>query len=354
MAAHATEIAMRYNPMLQVTDRRNWFDCAFIRGTSTCDPSLVGTAGYHDGIAQDNEIGPSGNANFGVSAGRRPDANLQRAYNWEYTASVQHQLLPRTSINVGWYRRKFGNLEGQFNALVNPGTDFTPVQTTNPLSGAPMTIFNLNPAKLGQVDTVDRTSTVNSITYTGFETSFSARLPRGGTALGGWTLERTLNVTCDTSNPNSFVFCDQTGALYQELGDSGHVPFRHEFKLAGSYPTPWGTQASLSLLSFAGAPVQPVWSVPATVFPNGQRTQPVTVPLLPRGTQFLRRWNQLDVAGKKEFQVAGIKVLGQVDVFNVLNSNVVLTEIQTFGPTLYKPASILQGRLLRLSTSVQF
>ena len=60
------------------------------------------------------------------------------------------------------------------------------------------------------------------------------------------------------------------------------------------------------------------------------------------------------MAGKKEFRLANVTVLGQVDVFNVLNSNVVLGEIQTFGPTLYKPTSILQGRLLRLSASVRF
>ncbi|HEY7171434.1 MAG TPA: carboxypeptidase regulatory-like domain-containing protein [Vicinamibacterales bacterium] len=354
MAAHATEIAMRYNPMLQVSDRRNWFDCALLPGTSTCDPTLVGAAGYHDGFAQTNEIGPSGNANFGVSAGRRPDPDLQRAYNWEYTASVQHQLLPRLALNFAWYRRTFGDVEGQFNTLVNPATDFTPVATTNPLTGQPMTIFNLNPNKLGQVDNVDRTSDINSTSYNGFETSFSARLPRGGAALGGWTMERTLTVTCDASNPNSFIYCDPTGSLYQELGASGQVPYRHEFKLAGNYPMPWGTQASVSFLSFAGTAVQPVWAVPATVFPNGQRTQPVTVPLVPRATQFLPRWNQLDVAGKKEFRVRNLGVLGQVDVFNVLNSNVVLGEIQTFGPTLYKPTSILQGRLLRLSASIRF
>src|SRR4029079_19543379 len=116
----------------------------------------------------------------------------------------------------------------------------------------------------------------------------------------------------------------------QQLGASGEVPYRHEFKLAGNYPLPWGTQASVSVLSFAGIAVQPVWSVPASVFPNGQRTQPVTVPLVPRATQFLPRWNQLDVAGKKEFRLANVTVLGQVDVFNVLNSNVVLGEIQTF------------------------
>jgi len=237
---------------------------------------------------------------------------------------------------------------------LNPATDYTAVQTANPLTGAPMTIFNLNPAKLGQVDTVDRTSTVNSTLYTGYEASFFGRLPNGGTLMGGWTVERTQTVTCDASSPNSFIFCDQTGSLYQELGAVPHIPFRHEYKLAASYPMPYGTLASMSLLSYAGASIQPTWAVPASAFPNGQRTQPVTVPLVARGTQFLPRWNQLDVGLKKTIHVRGVEVLGQVDVFNVLNSNAVLGEITSFGSTLYRPTSILQGRLLRLSTSVRF
>ena len=31
-----TDIASRYNPMAQTTDRRNWFDCDLTPGTSTC------------------------------------------------------------------------------------------------------------------------------------------------------------------------------------------------------------------------------------------------------------------------------------------------------------------------------
>jgi carboxypeptidase family protein len=352
MAWRATDLATRYNPLLQVSDRRNWFDCNLMPGTSNCSTQALPTNG--DGIAQSNEIGPSSNANFGVSAGRRPDPNLQRAFNVEYTASVQHQLLPGVSVNGAWYRRRFANVEGQFNALVNPASDYTAFQTTNPLTGAAMTVFNLNPAKLGQVDTVDRTSSVNKTLYSAYELSFSARLPRGGTALGGWTMERTTRVTCDASSPNSFIFCDQTGALHQDLGAVPAPPFRHELKLAGSYPLPWDTQISVSLLSFPGAAIQPTWSPAASIFPNGQRTSPVTVPLVASGVLFLDRWNQFDIGGRRSFHVGGSELIGQVDVFNLFNTNVVLGEILTYGTTLYRPTSILQGRLLRLSATLKF
>ena len=35
----------------------------------------------------------------------RPDPDLARGYNWEYNASVQHELVPRLSVTAGYYRR---------------------------------------------------------------------------------------------------------------------------------------------------------------------------------------------------------------------------------------------------------
>ena len=66
-----------------------------------------------DDIAQDNEIGPSSNSNFGVSTGRTPDPNLSREYNVETAFGVQHQLLPRLSVFGGYFHRHFYNQEAQ-------------------------------------------------------------------------------------------------------------------------------------------------------------------------------------------------------------------------------------------------
>jgi hypothetical protein len=232
--------------------------------------------------------------------------------------------------------------------------DWVPFTTANPLTGEPMTLFNLDPAKLGLVDLVDRNSELNTRIYTGYEVSFRMRLPRGATAFGGWTLERTERVTCDTSNPNQLLFCDQTRQQYQELGAVAEIPFRHEFKLATSYPLPWGTQVSMSLLSYAGPQLGVNWTPAASVFPNGRRTQPVTVPLISPGTKYGDRWNQVDLGAKKIVRFGAMELQGQLDVFNVLNSSAVLTQLEVFGPSLDRPTSLLQGRLLRLSVGARF
>ena len=83
------QYASRYNPMTAANENRNWNDCAFLPGTSTCNPALVGAPGWHDDIAQDNEIGPSQNARFGLAAARSPSPD---AYTGN-TARLQHQLI---------------------------------------------------------------------------------------------------------------------------------------------------------------------------------------------------------------------------------------------------------------------
>jgi hypothetical protein len=43
-----------------------------------------------------------------------------------------------------------------------------------------------------------------------------------------------------------------------------------------------------------------------------------------------------------------------LEVFNLLNTSVVLNQNQTFGPTLGQPLTTLQGRLMKLSALIKF
>ena len=76
--------------------------------------------------------------------------------------------------------------------------------------------------------------------------------------------------------------------------------------------------------------------------------------LTPPGTKFLERWNQTDIAFKKNFQLAGYQLTAQADVYNALNGAAVTTETQTFGTSLGFPNTILQGRLLRLVAQIKW
>ena len=51
-------------------------------------------------IPQPNEVGASRNSNFGLAAGVPTlDPDLKRPYNWSYSVTIRHELLPRLSLN---------------------------------------------------------------------------------------------------------------------------------------------------------------------------------------------------------------------------------------------------------------
>lgn len=360
MRPMAGSFAKRYNPLRgDDTDVRDWFDVDLTPGTSTRSGISRPTDG--DGIAQDNEIGPPNNKNFGKAPPRRPIDGIEREYNVEYTASIQRELLPRLSVTAAWYRRRYNRLIGQDNLLLDPQRDYIPFQVANPLgNGEVITVFNLNPAKRGQLDILDFNSTTNTHISNDIEVSFNSRLPNGSTLFGGWSAARNEAVTCDQDDPNGSASNDLFSDISFQRGGRFcderrlDIPFRHDFKLAGTLPLPYDFEFSGTIVSFAGNESQTVWDVPISVFPNRQRTQPVTIRLTPPGTKYLDRWNQVDVAFKRNFRVRRYAFTAQADVYNALNASPVTTLTQQFGARLDFPNTILQGRLLRLVAQVKF
>ena len=348
METWATGFAARYDPMGAQSETRTWRD-------------LNG-----DDIAQDNEIGPSPNAKFGLPIPtRQPSPDIRRGYNIEFTAGVQHELMSGVSVSGVWYRRGLYNLE-RLDNLSLALTDYTPVQVVSPLDGQAITVYNLVPAKFGvapnQVDTTSDNSTLRRNTYNGIETSITARFGRGGTAFGGWSIERTINVQCDsTFDPNTLRFCDQSA-----FG----MPWRHEFKFAGAYPLPWDLQASVAFVSWPGTQTGVNWSIGRTTryaancggpCTPGALVIPTLVPaslvvaLVQPGTQFADRWNQLDLGLRRTFHFGSKKSLNiDLQAFNALNTDAILTVNQTFGSALGRPTSTLNGRVVRTTATFKF
>jgi hypothetical protein len=183
-----------YHPVRSVADTRDWFDCALTpavhsagalgsRGdcatasTAGFDPAYLATNG--DNIAQDHEIGLLNNsAIFAASTiptpDRRPDENIERPWNLEYTVSVQHEIMPRVSVNVAYYRRNFYDLNGTQNSFLSTCDPLTavagvpcgswapfnvvfddPSGTLPELVGQNFLVFNRDPATQGLTDRVD-------------------------------------------------------------------------------------------------------------------------------------------------------------------------------------------------------
>ena len=146
-------------------------------------------------------------------------------------------------------------------------------------------------------------------------TSASRRAARGASMYGGVTAGRQITVFCEVDDPNSLRFCDQ-----RDLD----LPYLYQFKLAGTYPLPYGVHLSGSWQGLPGVPVgtarqdaeyvaaqNRVPDASLNVEYNVTRTQipaltvtSITVPLITPGKQFLDRRNQIDVRLSKKVRVS--------------------------------------------------
>jgi hypothetical protein len=336
-----------YNPNVIQTDRRTWSD-------------LNG-----DDIAQVNEIGPVVTP-FNISgvSNRRPDPDIKRPYQWEYSVGVQRELFGGVLISANWIRRDYKRLFWSDNVLTT-FDDYSIVNIPNPVvPGELVPIYNLNVAKRGQVEFIDKNSSQNRRWYNGFDVGFTARA-RGASLYGGVTAGKQTIVNCEVDDPNSLRFCDQ-----RDL----NMPYLVQFKLAGTYPLPYGIHLSGSWQGLPGVPVGTArqdaeyvaaqnrvpdpslnveYNVTRNQIPN-LTVASVTVPLITPGTKFLDRRNQIDVRLSKSVNISRVKLQGQFDIFNLLNASTILSETETFGSALGRPTAILQGRLFALGAQLNF
>ena len=370
--------AQQYANAVILSDSRAWFDADLMPGTSTVSGVILPTNG--DGIAQDNEIGPSSSANFGTRSDRNPAPGLQNFYNWEVTASVQHQLTSGVSVSAVYYHRTYGNLmitdrqqitNADYSSFTLPMPSFANDST---LSGVlnpndVLTIYNLNPAKRSvfSASQVDSNSTgamsgmgPKQSVDNGVEFSFSARLPRG-TVFGGMTTERNVSKFCDyNDDPNGVTMSDlyqsatvSQGGRFCDQGQYG-IPWRQEYKVAGNYPLGYGVDFGVVLQSYPGSPRVITWQPAASLFPGGNRTNSETIVLSKPGTLFQPRFNQLDITFRKSFRSGRKRFSLQVNLFNALNGAAPLSTNDSIGSSLGTLTSILPGRLPRIAFQMQW
>src|SRR5262249_39624898 len=300
VASQAAGYAANFNGMTYSTQTRPWVDL-----------DRNGTILDANGNIQFNEV-IGGTSNFGgITA--RPDPSLARGYNWEYSAQVQHELRPRVSVTAGYYRRNFYNLQvvDNQNLSLNDWTPFTITTPTDPrlaLSGQPITLYNLNPNKVGvATDNLYTYSTANATTYNGVEVSMNARTDKL-MLLGGFTTDRRVSSECDgntntnnsatslssaRNNPNALRFCE---SVNPGSGQAAGV-FRTTVKASAAYQLPYDFQLSGSFISIPGPAVSAYYTVSAAVAGRpiiastaGANTMPVN--LVQPNTTFLDYQNR--------------------------------------------------------------
>src|SRR5688572_5081080 len=355
IAAEASGYTQNFNPMSYSTQPRAWVD--FDRNKSILDAN---------GNIQLNEV-IGGTSNFG-GVTNRPDPDLERGYNWEYSGSVQHELMERVSMNAGFYRRQFYNLDviDNQNLALTDWTPFaitTPADPRLPLSGQPIDMFTLNTNRLGvATDTLRTFSTINRTVYNGVE--LSANLRREKLLLfGGINTERRAQTECDGNttttgngsgrdNPNALRFCDSI------------PPFRTTFKMSGAYQLPWEFQLSGTFMAIPGPDVDANYNVTAAiagrpVIGSTANATTITVNLIEPNTVFLDYQKKLDLRCARSFRVDRYRIQGFADIFNVLNAGTIVRVNETYGSNpltnqWMTPTGIMEARYLRFGLQMSF
>jgi Carboxypeptidase regulatory-like domain len=333
-------------------------------------------------------------ANYGSSSTISYSPDISRMYNVEETVSIQHELRRGVSVSGGWYHREYFNLRRRFNTGVGLN-DFTPFTLYSPVDGAAITYYNVSAAKAAQLVTnlVDQNAPDRTMQYNGFEYNFSARVGKGITLFGGGMTERMLTNTCDDGwNPNLLLYCDQS---------QNSLPFRTQFKIAGSIPMKYGINVGVAFQSLPGylygtssqyaltgvsgpsgittnnppAGASSVWQITRTTTYTasspcvaagkctaGQLVDPgmtqssLSVPLVAPMTEYGDRINQLDVNIAKTIKLSRISIQPKIDFFNLLNRAPVTNVLGlNYGTAAYQqPSVVLNPRTFQLGAVVRF
>jgi hypothetical protein len=330
-------------------------------------------------LSANGECGALDNQLFGSAvAGSLFDPDLiggfnHRTTNWEFTASVQHELLPRVALDVGFFRRAWANQQVTDNLLVS-ASDFTPFNITVPTDsrltdggGYTLTGFvDVNPALFGQVQnyvSLDSKYGGQKEHYNGVDINVNARLQNGLNFQGGVSTGKTM-----TDN------CNVIAALpeMQNQGNAGwrsaqychtDTPWLTSVKMFGTYTLPKvDVQISGTFRNVDGNSINAIFTANnAYLAANSTLGRPlagsssarVNLQLLDPVVKYLDRRNELDLRFGKVIRFGQARSVVSWDMFNALNNDAVLTANTAFASFL-RPTSILNARVMKLSIAFDF
>lgn len=335
--------------------------------------------------AANGECGAMANANFGSAVpGETYDSDLltgwgHRPYSWEFSAGVQREILPRVSVDVGYFRRWFGNFQVTDNLAVDP-SDFDTFNITAPrdarlpdgggdvVSG----LYDLKPGSFGRraqnYNSLSKKYGTQSEHWNGVDVSAQARLPIGLMLSGGVSTGKRTTDNCEVvaklpemlfgaqnlSENNNNVWLPAQWCHQEE-------PFLTQAKFYGMYTIPRidvlvsGTfQNTPGPLVAANFNANNAVVLPSLGRPLSGGAANVSVNLVEPGTHYGERLNQLDFRVGKVVRFGGRRATVNLDLYNALNTDTIRTQNNTFGPAWQRPTSILLARFAKISATFDF
>jgi hypothetical protein len=375
-AFSATNTDLDLNPLIRATisTTRVWTDT---NKNFVVDCNLALTTKQGECAAMDNQnLGKevftrSYDPDFVTGMGVRP-------YNWGLGVSLQQEVMPRVSVNVGYFRNWWNNHYAVDNRSTSVA-DYTPFSIKAPVdarlpNGGGHTIdglYNLVLSKVGQVDELAQSASNFAElqeNWQGVDVNVVARLRSGLTMQGGTSTGRRLEDACAMKAALPEYGTGPNGANTSIAGTQTQTnpycrivePYTTQIRGLATYTIPVvGVQVSGTWSSSAGDSLAANFTVNnAVASPTLGRNLSagtVTVNLIQPQTFFAQRRNNVDFRVAKILRFGRTRTQVGVDVYNATNTDVVTTYNQTFTSTSWlTPTAIQPARYLKLSAQFDF
>jgi hypothetical protein len=284
----------------------------------------------------------------------------KRFYNWEFSTGVQHEILPRVGVDVGYFRRWYGNFVATDNRAT-AASDYdtysvtAPVDPRLPDGGGHVVdgLWNVRPELLGVTD--------NYLTHAdnygkriehwnGVDVNVTARLEQGIFLQGGTSTGRTSTNDCEIldvlpeTGLNSRPYCDNAGSWLTQV------------KAAASYLIPVVDVSLAATYQYLPGPaVSANWVVTSAIasqtlgrnLSGGNQT----VNLIEPNTEYGPGLNQLDLRFAKLLRFGTTRTTINFDLYNATNANTIVTHNNTYSPTAttwLQPLGLVTARFFKI------
>ena len=303
----------------------------------------------------------------------------KRPYNWGLGISVQQEVAPRVSVNVGYFRNWWGNWYTVDNRAV-AATDYTrfsipiPVDSRLPGGGGGTIsgLYNLNLDKVGAVDelaTNSKNFAEQIENWQGVDVGVSARLRNGLTVQGGTSTGRRLTDACALKALIPEQGQGTRGGTTSIAGGSPTnpycrvvQPYQTSIRGLATYTIPRiELQVSATWANNPGDDLAANYLVTSAIArPSLHRdlsAGSVFVNLIAPDTVYSDRRNNIDLRIAKIIRYGRTRTQIGLDVYNLTNTDVVTGFNQTFVPTSKSwltPTSIQPARYAKISAQFDF
>ncbi len=296
------------------------------------------------------ELSSTGGANTNV------DPNMKQPYADEYSASLEHQFWGEASVRGVYVRKMTKNVFGLVNAA-RLGTINIPVRVANPLS--PGQFLNALDTSTTAIDNRFMTIPDAGASYDSISLSAQKRFARGLFVQGSFDYQwrDELRQPATGSVSTSPLDTDPIGVYSYggtfPLDYSADVPNRQEnvnwqYRLLARYEFPRGIAAAFNYRVQSGFPFSSI--VPVSL-PNAG-TQNVLVEAI--DNNYNDAVHIFDIRVDKSIQIAGVKLTGILDVYNLFNSNTMTNFFLISGSTFNRVIAALDPRAIQIAGRITF